>query len=84
MELIKLALLVTTVAGIAGFAITWVQAYGKIKDTQNKHQQIAVLQPWWFLDKSLLPKECEYIRFRAVKFFFLYSVPLVLFVWVVE
>jgi len=84
MEIIKFTLIVVTGIGVVGFLVSWVQAYQKVENIEKWSQQLAVLQPWWFLDSKLLSKEYEYIRFRAVKFFVLYLVPLLILWWLSE
>lgn len=84
MKLLKIILIVIAGIGIVGSLVSWVQAYQKVENIDNKSQQIAVLQPWWFLNGKLLSKEHEYIRFRAAKYFVLYFVPLVVLWWLSE
>jgi len=81
MEIIKIILIVVTAIGAVGFLVTWAHAYQKVENIDKWSRQIAVLQPWWFLDSKLLSKEHEYIRFRALKFFVLYLVPLLVLWW---
>ena len=84
MEIVKIILIAVTAIGIIGFLVSWAQAYSKVENIEKWSRQIAVLQPWWFLDGKLLSKENEYIRFRAIKFFVLYLVPLLILWWLSE
>jgi len=81
MNYLKITLIVVTGIGIFGFLVSWVQAYQKVENIEIRSQQISALQPWWFLDGKLLPKEHDYLRFRAAKYFVLYVVPLLVFWW---
>lgn len=81
MEILKLTLIVVTGIGAIGFFVSWVQAYHKVENIDKWPQQMAALQPWWFLDSKLLPKKYEYIRYKAIKYFVMYLIPLLTLWW---
>ena len=84
MIILKITLVIMAGIGIMGFFVSWVQAYQKVENIEKWSQQLAVLQPWWFLDSKLLLKEYEYIRFRAVKYLVLYLVTFLTLWWLSE
>lgn len=76
--LIQIGLMVLVAVGVAGFITSWVRAYHKVENIEKRSQQLAVLQPWWFLNRKLLLAEFDYIRIQAIKFLLLYLVPLLI------
>ena len=82
MEILKIILIAVVAIGVIGFLLSWAQAYRKVENIEKRSQQLAVLQPWWFLDSQLLPAEHEHIRFRAIKFFVLYLIALLILWWI--
>ncbi|PCI59126.1 MAG: hypothetical protein COB34_03955 [Methylophilaceae bacterium] len=76
MEILSFTLKVITAIGVVGYVVSWIQAYNKVENIDKWSQQFAALAPWWILDGSLLTKEHEHIRYRAIKFFVLYVLSL--------
>ena len=62
MEIVKITLIAVVAIGVIGFILSWAQAYRKVENIEKRSQQLAVLQPWWFLDSQLLPAEHEPIN----------------------
>lgn len=77
--IIKALLMVSFIVGIIGFFSCWVIAYQKVENIEKMSQQAYALQPWWFLDSTLLPEESDHIRKKAIIYLILYLIPIVIY-----
>ncbi len=83
MVIIKIILIFFIVIGILGYLASWVHAYHRVENLEKWKQQMAALQPWWFLDKNLLKKEFDYIRKKAIIYLIVYLVPFII-LWYIK
>ena len=56
---------------ITAYLFFWIRAYQEVPRREEWSQQASALQPWWFLDKKLLPKDQDHLRIKAMVCFFL-------------
>lgn len=71
--LAKFGLFMIAFAAVVGHLFFWVAAYHRVVGIEKWSQQAAVLiQPWWLLDKELLPAEHDHLRVKALWCFVVY------------
>ena len=65
---VKIILVFALIVAAAGYLFSWFRAY-RAAPTDTWGQQLAVLQPWWFLDSRLLQGENARIKLQGLVWF---------------